>query len=455
MVQDCRAILLDTKGPEIRTGKLRDDTSGHETITLNAGDSITLHTDAATRDAGSTATDLFIDYQTLHTTVGPGQKILLDDGAIVLTVVSAESNVAEHGKVVCTVDFTGTIRSRAGVNLPGADTTDLPALSDKDKADVLYGMKEGDIDFVAASFVQTADAVRDIRAHILACAKELNWDLDTQPLPLIISKIETATGLTHFDDILEESDGIMVARGDLGVEIPLVQVTNAQKIMVAACNAAGKPVVVATQMLESMSKAPRPTRAEVSDVTNAVYDGADCVMTSGETAKGKFPTETIQTMNAILQSAERFGVTSGSILGLNKLPRALYRGPQTDDSAVAAAAVAASMERPECVAILVLTGEYAAGTDGSGGENCRLANQTAAHSPSVPILAFCPSTKQARQLQIHKGVHPVAGLPPHSPAAAAMELAKKTGALRSGDEVVIISREGEARTATMQIATVA
>jgi pyruvate kinase len=231
--QDVRAVLLDTKGPEIRTGKLANDFSGKETILLEHGEIITLRTDDATRDAGSSVTDLYIDYAGLGKCLKPGMKVLLDDGSIILTVESIEA-----GAVTCKIDNTAELRSRAGVNLPLADTSDLPAMSDKDKADIKYGMTM-DIDYVAASFVQTADGVREIRRHIEQCAKDLGWDAD-QPLPLIISKIESAGALTNFDEILKESDGIMVARGDLGVEIPLQQVTNAQKEMVAACNAVGK-----------------------------------------------------------------------------------------------------------------------------------------------------------------------------------------------------------------------
>lgn len=194
-------------------------------------------------------------------------KVLLDDGAVILTVTQVN---AADGSVVCTVDNSGELRSRAGVNLPMAET-DLPAMSEKDKKDIKYGL-EIDVDYVAASFIQTADGVREIRDYMRQCAKELGWAAD-RPLPLIISKIESASALKHFDEILQVSDAIMVARGDLGVEIPIQQVTNAQKEMIAACNAVGKPVIVATQMLESMAKNPRPTRAEVSDVTNAVYDG--------------------------------------------------------------------------------------------------------------------------------------------------------------------------------------
>jgi len=282
--QNVRGVLLDTRGPEIRMGKLKNDHSGHETILLESGKTVSLHTTKEWADAGSTETDLYIDYPKLHKCLKPGSKVLLDDGAVILTVVSVEHEKDFHGSVICTIDNTGDLRSRAGVNLPGAET-DLPPMSAKDKVDIKYGMTK-DVDYVAASFIQNAEGVREIRRYMQECADELGWD-PTYPLPLIISKIESASALKNFDSILEESDGIMVARGDLGVEIPIHQVTNAQKEMVASCNKVGKPVIVATQMLESMAKNPRPTRAEVSDVTNAVYDGADAVMTSGETAKGK------------------------------------------------------------------------------------------------------------------------------------------------------------------------
>ena len=293
--------MLDTRGPEIRCGKLRNDHSGHETVTLRAESTVTLHTDKHWQDVGGTATDLFIDYTDLHKSLDVGMKVLLDDGAIILTVASVEKDKEFHGTVTCTVDNSGELRSRAGVNLPGAETN-LPAMSDKDRIDIKYGMTK-DVDYIAASFVQNAAGVREIRRYIKQCAADLGWE-QTKPLPLIISKIESVSACNNFDDILAESDGIMVARGDLGVEIPIQQVVNAQKEMVSACNAVGKPVIVATQMLESMAKNPRPTRAEVADVTNAVYDGADAVMLSGETAKGKYPVDAVKMMNEIIFSAE-------------------------------------------------------------------------------------------------------------------------------------------------------
>lgn len=436
-LQSVRAVLLDTKGPEIRTGKLKNDLSGHETVALVAGHTVTLHTTEKVRDQGSTATDLYVDYPSLAKALEPGRKVLLDDGTITLTVQSINSD----GTVTTLIENSGDLRSRAGVNLPLADTSDLPAMSDKDKADIKYGMTM-DIDFVAASFVQSAEGVRQIRQHIQQCADELGWDKsdDQKPLPAIIAKIETASALKNFDEILAESDGIMVARGDLGVEIPLTQVTNVQKDMVAACNAAGKPVIVATQMLESMAKNPRPTRAEVADVTNAVYDGADCVMTSGETAKGKFPIVTIRTMNEIILASERY------MLGRANNHEPLFLGGGTADSAVAKAAVAAAKERG-CVAILVLT------------HHGTLPPLVAAYRPSIPIYAFCPTAKLARRLQIYRAIHPIVGLhgvPDRERAEKAVEQATAMNFLHSGEEVVVVSMDDTSlgRTATMKIAVV-
>lgn len=199
--QNVRATLLDTRGPEIRTGKLANDHSGHETVTFEAGETVTLQTDGSWAENGSTNQDLYINYANLHKSVVPGMKVLLDDGAIILTVDSVED---ANGTVTCSVDNTGELRSRAGVNLPGAET-DLPAMSDKDKVDIKYGMTK-DVDFVAASFIQNAEGVQEIREYMKQCAEELGWD-ESVPLPLIISKIESTTGVKNFDEILEESDG--------------------------------------------------------------------------------------------------------------------------------------------------------------------------------------------------------------------------------------------------------
>jgi len=429
-----RAVLLDTRGPEIRMGKLKNDFSGHEMILLQAGEEITLRTSEDWADNGSTETDLFIDYPKLHKVLVPGSKVLLDDGAVTLTVTSVESSKELYGSVTCTIDNSGDLRSRAGVNLPGA-VTDLPAMSAKDKVDIKYGMTK-DVDYLAASFVQSADHVREIKAFMKQCAEELGLH-PSYPLPLIISKIESQTALKNFAEILEESDGIMVARGDLGVEIPIHQVTNAQKEMVAACNAVGKPVIVATQMLESMAKNPRPTRAEVSDVTNAVYDGADAVMTSGETAKGKYPVETIKMMNEIIASAEKFAVDRPDLAG-NTFGGKMFADCNEEgciEASIAKATVAAAAKR-RAAAIIVLA---------KAGSN--LPRFVSAYRPNVPIVTFVPSSKMARQLILNRGIHPVvgalSGVSFHKRPAIAIKCAMDMGIIKSGDDVVIVGMEDE------------
>jgi len=432
--KNVRAVLLDTRGPEIRMGKLRNDHSGHETIQLEAGGTIHLHTTENWADSGSTETDLFIDYPKLHKCLDPGSKVLLDDGAVILTVQSVESEKRLHGSVTCTVDNSGDLRSRAGVNLPGAET-DLPAMSAKDKVDIKYGMTK-DVDYVAASFIQNAEGVREIRRYTRECADEIGMEPNC-PLPLIISKIESASALKNFDSILEESDGIMVARGDLGVEIPIHLVTNAQKEMVAACNAAGKPVIVATQMLESMAKNPRPTRAEVSDVSNAVFDGADAVMTSGETAKGKYPVETVTMMNEIIQGAEKFAVARPHLVNPNYGGGVFFKSSDTGSalSSIAKAAVTAAKKR-NAAAILVLSSE-----------EHTLPRFVSANRPDVPIIVFVPSAKMARQLILFRGIHPVVGklngVTQHKRPAMAINYAKDMGFFEEGDDVVVVGMEAE------------
>jgi len=442
-----RAVLLDTRGPEIRMGKLKNDFSGHETIELKAGEEIILHTTEVWADNGSTATDIFIDYPKLHKVLVPGSKVLLDDGAVILTVKEIESSKEFNGTVTCTIDFSGDLRSRAGVNLPGAET-DLPAMSTKDKIDIKYGLTK-DVDYVAASFVQSAAHVKEIKAYMVQCAEELGLD-PSYPLPLIISKIESQTALKNFDEILEASDGIMVARGDLGVEIPIHQVTNAQKEMVAACNAVGKPVIVATQMLESMAKNPRPTRAEVSDVTNAVYDGADAVMTSGETAKGKYPVETIKMMNEIIASAEKFAVDRPDLAG-NSYGGKMFANNNKEgcmEASIAKASVAAAV-KCHAAAIIVLA---------KTGSN--LPRFVSAYRPNIPIITFVPSSKMARQLILNRGIHPIVGaldgVSFHKRPAIAIKHAKDMGIIESGENVVIVGIEddNEEQFGTMKVTAV-
>merc|ERR1719487_1403997 len=275
------SILLDTKGPEIRTGFFKEGGK----INLTKGQDLKLVVDYSFKGDN---TCFAVTYEKLPTAVQPGNQILMADGSLVLKVKSCH---ADH--VICEVLNDCSIGERKNCNLPGVKV-DLPVLQDKDKNDLVnFGIPKG-VHFIAASFVQSAADVNLIRSVLGEAGKHIK----------IISKIENQEGLVNFDEICEASDGIMVARGDLGMEIPPEKVFLAQKIMLAKCNMLGKPVVTATQMLESMTKAPRPTRAEAGDVANAVLDGADAVMLSGETAGGDFPVEAVTIMRKIVEESE-------------------------------------------------------------------------------------------------------------------------------------------------------
>lgn len=273
------AIMLDTKGPEIRTGRLKNGK-----VTLKNGQSFVLTTRAVPGDNQ----EVSISYAGLPSEVSPGTSILLADGLINLTVLSASST-----DIVCQVINGGVLGEKKGVNVPGVRIK-LPFLSEKDVQDINFGI-DHDIDFIAASFVRSAGDVLSIR-RILE-ARDANID--------IIAKIESQSGVDNLDDIIKVSDGIMVARGDLGVEIPAEEVPLVQKTIMEKCSKFGKPVIIATQMLDSMIKNPRPTRAEVSDVANAIFDGADAIMLSGETAAGSYPVEAVQTMARIAVRSEQ------------------------------------------------------------------------------------------------------------------------------------------------------
>ena len=253
------AALLDTKGPEIRTGQLKDG----KKVTLKEGQTYTL----TTRELVGDDTIGYINYSGLNEDVAAGNRILIDDGLIELEVRQVKDT-----DIVCEVINGGELGEKKGVNVPNVKIK-LPALTDKDKEDIRFGIRQG-FDFIAASFVRTADCIKEIKAM-----------LDEQGSSMkVIAKIENAEGIENLDAIIEAADGIMVARGDMGVEIPAEKVPHIQKKIIRKCNEACKIVITATQMLDSMIRNPRPTRAEVTDVANAVYDGTDAVMLSGETA---------------------------------------------------------------------------------------------------------------------------------------------------------------------------
>lgn len=323
------AIALDTKGPEIRTGNTVDDAD----IPIEAGTELNISTDEKYRTA-SDDKNMFVDYKNITKVIEKGKIIYVDDGILSFEVVEVVNDTTL--RVRCLNN--GKISSRKGVNLPRTDV-DLPPLSEKDKADLRFGVKNK-VDMVFASFIRQASDVLAIREVLGEEGKDVQ----------IISKIENQQGVNNFDEILKVTDGVMVARGDLGIEIPPAQVFIAQKMMITKCNVAGKPVICATQMLESMTYNPRPTRAEVSDVGNAVLDGADCVMLSGETAKGNYPSEAVTIMHEACLQAESAIPYISFFDELRKL--APIPCPMTETCAMAA--VSASLEQ-NAGAIVVLT----------------------------------------------------------------------------------------------------
>ena len=273
------ATMLDTKGPEIRV-----KTFAKGPVTLQKGAQFVLDTE----DVAGDETQVSVTYQNLHKEVGPGCRILVDDGLIELKVEKVEGH-----RIICEVENGGPLSNNKSINIPDVHIQ-LPSLTEKDKEDLKFAA-EHDYDFIAASFVRKASDVEDIRA----CLKEYGGEHIR-----IIAKIENREGVENLDEIIAASDGIMVARGDLGVEIPAHEVPIIQKKMIKATIRQGKPVITATQMLDSMIRNPRPTRAEVSDVANAVFDGTSCAMLSGETASGKYPVEALKTMVDTAEAAE-------------------------------------------------------------------------------------------------------------------------------------------------------
>ena len=305
------AALLDTKGPEIRTGLLKDG----KKVTLKEGQTYTLTTEETVGDE----TRGYINYDGLNTDVSAGNRILIDDGLIELVV--KEVNGPD---IVCEVVNGGELGEKKGVNVPNVKIK-LPALTDKDKEDIRFGIKQG-FDFIAASFVRTADCIREIKDMLEEAGSSMK----------VIAKIENAEGIENLDAIIEAADGIMVARGDMGVEIPAEKVPHIQKKIIKKCNEACKTVITATQMLDSMIRNPRPTRAEVTDVANAVYDGTDAIMLSGETAMGKYPVEAVKMMVSIAEETEshldytnyRQRKVSEQNMKISPMPCALPLSPQ-------------------------------------------------------------------------------------------------------------------------------
>jgi len=411
------ALMLDTKGPEIRMGGLKvcKETGNRKAkITMTKGETITLSNDPEL-DGASDEKMLYVGYERLAEKVVPGTKVLLDDGLISLLA----KETTDNGAVVCEIINTAEIGERKGVNLPGV-ITELPPLSEKDKSDIAFGI-ENDIDCVAASFVRSAKGVEDIRAYIKECHDKFCPEPEATPPPTIISKIETTEALDNLEEIIEASDGIMVARGDLGVEVDIWQVTTWQKEMVRMCVEAGKPVIVATQMLESMQQNPRPTRAEVADVTNAVLEQADAVMLSGESANGQYPDTSVGMQSNIISWAEKWQREQDEYPSYSVEPDALGELYATAQSAVVMA------EGKDAGAIVVV--------EGSNGETTRA---LAAVRPDVPVVAISPSMKVCRQLIYNRAVYPICSEDASDPA----KLARDEGIAPGDQPVVVVGVDG-------------
>ena len=391
------AALLDTKGPEIRTGLLKDE----KKVTLKEGQTYTL----TTREIVGDDQIGFINYNGLPADVEAGNTILIDDGLIELKV----QEVVNGTDIVCTVVNGGELGMRKGVNVPNVKIK-LPALTEKDKADIRFGIEQG-FDFIAASFVRTADAVREIRAMLDEAGSSIQ----------IIAKIENAEGIENLDDIIEASDGIMVARGDMGVEIPAEQVPHIQKTIIRKCNLACKPVITATQMLDSMIKNPRPTRAETSDVANAIYQGTGAIMLSGETAAGAYPIEAVRTMARIAERTEKDIDYSREFK-----PRRLAERPDVTN-AISHATCTTAMDL-NAAAIVAVT------------KSGRTVGRIAKYRPSCPIIGCATHSRVCRQLSLMWGVIPVEMQEEETADDLfdhAVKLTEDKGLISRGDLVVI------------------
>ena len=391
-------ILLDTRGPEIRTHSMKNGR-----VDIVKGQKI----DVSMTEIEGTEEAFSITYDKLIEDVTEDSTILLDDGLIQLEVTGTDP----VRNVIHTIAAnSGTLKNRKGVNVPGVQVQ-LPGMTEKDAADILFGIQE-DVDFIAASFVQKASDVMEIRSLL-----EQNGGKDIQ----IIPKIENGLGVANIDEILTLSDGLMVARGDLGVEIPAEEVPHIQKQLIEKCNQAGKPVITATQMLDSMQQNPRPTRAEASDVANAILDGSDAIMLSGETAAGDYPVESVETMDRIARRAEE-SVDYRSLVSTRRREK---HGNLTESIGQAAAYTAINLK---VKAVLAPT------------RSGQTAKMIAKYRPGCPVIALTASEKNSRKLSLVWGVYPIIGKDVHTIDELiddAVDQSTAFGYVDVGDAVVI------------------
>jgi pyruvate kinase len=417
------ALLQDLSGPKIRTGKVKDG------VELVNGARITITTEPLVEGDGEL---IATTYEALPHDVRPGDRVLLDDGNLELRVQRTSAT-----RVECEVVDGGPLRSNKGINLPGVALS-TPALTEKDRRDLAFGVEHG-VDFLALSFVR--------QAQDLEQARELVRSLGARTS--LIAKIEKPQALDNLEAILAAADGVMVARGDLGVELGTENVPIAQKRIIAAANNAGRVVITATQMLESMIENPRPTRAEASDVANAILDGTDAVMLSGESAVGRFPVETVETMARIALFTEEHGASS--IRRRDSRRSDQPRGPQAPGTPITRSLtrVAVSVaEELDCKLILAFT------------ESGITARQLAMHRPRVPVVAVTPSDQVFRLLALSWGVMPVradlAGSTDDLLTIGEQQL-RARGIVESGDTILMLSGHSAAAAATnmLRVHTVA
>ncbi|KYH14271.1 pyruvate kinase [Staphylococcus kloosii] len=392
------AILLDTKGPEIRTHNMKDGA-----IELEKGTEVIV----SMTEVEGTPEKFSVTYDNLINDVDEGSYILLDDGLIELQVKQIDK---EKGEVLCDVLNTGELKNKKGVNLPGVKVN-LPGITDKDAEDIKFGIRQG-VDFIAASFVRRPSDVLDIRKLL----EEHKNDTIS-----IIPKIENQEGIDNIEEILEVSDGLMVARGDMGVEIPPESVPMVQKDLIRKCNKLGKPVITATQMLDSMQRNPRATRAEASDVANAIYDGTDAVMLSGETAAGSYPEEAVKTMRNIAVSAEAAQDYKQLLSDRTKLV-------ETSLVNAIGVSVAHTALNLSVKAIVAAT------------ESGSTARTISKYRPKSDIIAVTPSAETARQCALVWGVYPVVKQGRKTTDALlnnAVATAVETERVQNGDLIII------------------
>jgi len=429
------AIALDTKGPEIRTGLLEGD-DGRKELTLKAGASIKITTDDAFKEK-CTSEVLWLDYKNITKVMEPGKRLFIDDG-----LISVKCTEIGSDHFIGLIENDGNLGSKKGCNLPGTDT-DLPAVSEKDKSDLLLGVEQG-VDMVFASFIRNADGVKQIRDVLGEKGKNI-W---------VIPKIENQQGIKNLTEIIACSEGLMVARGDMGIEIPTEKVFIAQKAMIAECNRAGKAVICATQMLESMVKKPRPTRAEASDVANAILDGADCVMLSGETAKGDFPVVCVKTMAKISKEAESCVWNERMFEDMMRAEAQEGKEKPAGFDNTSTTAISAVLASYKCkaAAIVVLT---------TSGTTSHIVSK---YKPHCPILSVTRYGQVARQMQIFRGCIPLLYEKERDAdwmkdvddrVQYAIDFGKRSNFIGTGDNVVVITgwQKGSGSSNTVRILT--